>query len=248
MIPTLAALVLALAERIPTLRMRRLPLLRPQLAGDILYLLSGFVVLGALTLAPVRAGSGWVAARLDLGWTAIPWAAQVLVALVLIDLGNYAAHRALHRVDALWRVHAVHHSIVELDWMATFRSHVLEQLLRRVMAPVGLVAVGMPIDATVTASGVFLVWAMTNHANVRLPLAWAEALVVTPRLHRLHHVPATAEHNFGTVFSVWDRLSRRLVVRDVGADTPLGLPRARTTYPQSWLAQLRAPFDRAVRV
>jgi len=173
---------------------------------------------------------------------------QVLVALVLIDLGNYAAHRALHRVDALWRVHAVHHSIVELDWMATFRSHVLEQVLRRLLAPLGLVAVGMPIDATIAASGVFLVWAMTNHANVRLPLAWAEALVVTPRLHRLHHVPATTEHNFGTVFSTWDRLAGRLIVRDVGADTPLGLPRARATYPRSWLAQLRAPFDRAVQV
>jgi sterol desaturase/sphingolipid hydroxylase (fatty acid hydroxylase superfamily) len=83
---------------------------------------------------------------------------------------------------------------------------------------------------------------------LRLPLAWAEALVVTPLLHRLHHVPATTEHNFGTVFSTWDRLAGRLIVRDVGADTPLGLPRARATYPRSWLAQLRAPFDRAVQV
>jgi sterol desaturase/sphingolipid hydroxylase (fatty acid hydroxylase superfamily) len=248
MMPTLAALVLAFAERIPTLRVRRLPLLRPQLGGDVLYLLTGFVALGALGLTLVRAGSAWVAARLDLGWTAMPWVVQVLVALVLIDLGNYAAHRALHRVNVLWRVHAVHHSIGELDWMATFRSHVLEQMLRRVMAPVGLVAVGMPIEATIAASGIFLVWAMTNHANIRLPLAWAEMLVVTPRLHRLHHIPATTEHNFGTVFSVWDRLAGRLVVRDFAPDTALGLPRARTTYPESWLAQLRAPFDRTVRV
>lgn len=244
MMPIVAAVLLLVAERLPRLRVRPQPVVRAQLSGDVLYLLTGWIGLGALGLVAVRGASAWV----DLEWRSVPWLAQVLAALVLIDLGNYAAHRALHRVDALWRIHAVHHSIAELDWMATFRSHLLEQALRRAMAPLGVVALGVPLDATIAASSVFVVWAMTNHANVRLPLAWAEWLVVTPRLHRLHHVPATSERNFGTVLSVWDRLAGRLVVRDVDPDATLGLPRARATYPRSWWAQLRAPFDPSVTV
>src|SRR6185437_5663220 len=46
---------------------------------------------------------------------------QVIEVMFVADLGFYAAHRAFHAVPFLWRFHAVHHSIEELDWLAAFR-------------------------------------------------------------------------------------------------------------------------------
>jgi sterol desaturase/sphingolipid hydroxylase (fatty acid hydroxylase superfamily) len=53
--------------------------------------------------------------------------------------------------------------------------------------------------------------ALTNHwmhANVRLETRRIEWLIITPRTHHIHHSDAL-EHrdkNFGSLFSVWDRL------------------------------------------
>jgi lathosterol oxidase len=51
-------------------------------------------------------------------------------------------HLSLHRFEALWQLHEVHHSSPALDWLATFRSHLLEQALRHFATPLLLVAVG----------------------------------------------------------------------------------------------------------
>jgi sterol desaturase/sphingolipid hydroxylase (fatty acid hydroxylase superfamily) len=52
----------------------------------------------------------------------------VIEAVILADLGFYVAHRLFHGVPWLWRFHAIHHSIQELDWLAGVRVHVLDQL------------------------------------------------------------------------------------------------------------------------
>jgi sterol desaturase/sphingolipid hydroxylase (fatty acid hydroxylase superfamily) len=242
MTPAIVAGVLALVERVPRLRFRALPVLRPYFGTDVVYLLTGYVAGGSLALAYVMHASAWTAAWTGVEWASVPLWLQIALALVMIDFGNYVVHWALHRFDALWRFHAAHHSSQELDWMATFRSHLVEQALRRLVAPLGAIALGLPAEAVVPAAGFFFAWAILNHANVALPVAWLEPLFVTPRLHRLHHVPATSERNLGTVLSVWDRLLGRLVTYDVPRDVVLGLPRGRDAYPQTWVAQLVAPF------
>jgi sterol desaturase/sphingolipid hydroxylase (fatty acid hydroxylase superfamily) len=171
----------------------------------------------------------------------VPFWVQVLLALVAIDFGKYAAHWLLHRSDRLWQFHKAHHSSLELDVMATFRSHLVEQGLRRLLAPTLLIVAGAPAGAVGVAAGIFFVWAMLNHANLRLPLWPIESVLVTPRLHRVHHVPATTERNLGTVFTCWDRLRGTFVVADPSPTASFGLPLERETYPQSWGRQLVAP-------
>jgi sterol desaturase/sphingolipid hydroxylase (fatty acid hydroxylase superfamily) len=243
MIP-LAAIVIALLERVPTLRVQPARLLRRYVATDVLHLLIGFVALGWLgawyftAAADHAAGLGAPRAA----WAAVPFAAQAAAALLAIDLGNYLVHVLMHRSDVLWEFHKTHHSSRHLDWLAAFRSHVVEQLLRRALAPVLLVLAGVPVDAAVTAAGVFLVWAMFIHSNLRLPLGLLEPIFVTPQLHRVHHAPATAERNLGNVLTCWDRLLGTFVAAGPAADAPLGLPRERDTYPQTWGAQLVRPW------
>jgi sterol desaturase/sphingolipid hydroxylase (fatty acid hydroxylase superfamily) len=240
------ALGLAALERFPALRFRRARLFRACFTSDVWYGLTGFVAGTALTTALIVAASDALGAlgvprlaALDL-----PLWATAAVALVTLDLGNYAAHWLMHRVDALWEIHKVHHSSPTLDWLATFRSHLLEQALRRVLAPLGLVLLGVPLDGTLVAAAAFNGWAMLIHSNLRLDLRVMEPVLVTPRLHRIHHDPATSLRNFGTLFTAWDRLLRgRFVHRDVAPDVAFGVP-GEPAYPQGWLRQLVLPLRR----
>jgi sterol desaturase/sphingolipid hydroxylase (fatty acid hydroxylase superfamily) len=166
----------------------------------------GLFAIAWLALAPPTAW--WVqwASRDRLG---APLWLETVLALVLLDLGNYVVHWALHRYPLLWRLHALHHSSPVLDWLATFRAHPLEQIVRRLGAPLFVIAAGVSPAAVGLASAIFIAWAIGNHANLRLRLRALDAFAITPHLHWLHH--ESAEHNFGTVFSVWDRLTGRLM-------------------------------------
>ena len=85
-------------------------------------------------------------------------------------------------------------------------------------------------------------FALIGHSNIAVDLRWAEPLFITPRLHRLHHVPATTHNNFGTVFSLWDHLAGTLTVRDTAIDEPIGVPGELDSYPQRFLDAVRQPL------
>jgi len=238
-----AVLGIALAERSPRLRFARARFLRRHFATDLFYLATGAVALGlalrhaAVSLAAARGPAGPALA-------ALPAPVALLLATVLYDLGAYATHLLLHRFDLLWRFHAVHHSSRTLDWLATFRGHAAEHALRHLASPVALLLLGFPIPVVAAASAIYTAWAALNHANLRVELRCLEPLFITPRLHRLHHVPGTSGRNLGTIFSLWDRM-RGTLVADPGAPlAPLGVPGEIETYPQSWLPQLVEPLRR----
>src|SRR4030095_6572287 len=117
---------------------------------------------------------------------------------VALDLAWYAAHTTLHRVPWLWRIHAVHHSDPALDVTTTIRQHPAEGLVRYLYMGAAALALG----ATPAAFAVYRTWAvlqgMVIHSGVRLParvdalLSW---VIVTPRVHELHHSRITAETN-----------------------------------------------------
>ena len=244
MILAATGLLLAALERMRRLRFRSAPLLRPYFATDTVYLLTGYVVGGSLALAYITAGGELVGTWLGLPRLAalrLPLWVSVPLALLALDLGNYVAHWLLHRVDALWELHKIHHSSRTLDWLATFRSHLLEQVLRRLLAPIVLIACGFPLDVVALAGALFTSWAMLNHSNLHLRLGILEAVLVTPHLHRLHHLSRTTERNLGTVFTLWDRLRGTLVQGEPAAACAFGFPGQTDVYPQRWLWQLAEP-------
>ena len=49
------------------------------------------------------------------------------------DLCVYWGHRLQHRVDFLWRFHAIHHSAEHLDWLAAHREHPLDTVYTATM-------------------------------------------------------------------------------------------------------------------
>ena len=117
-----------------------------------------------------------------------------------------------------------------------------EHLFRNIPTQAVLFAIGFSTEAVALALVVYAAFATVGHSNLLLNLGFLEPLFITPRLHRLHHVPATTEKNFGTVFSLWDRLAGSLVSEDTNPEESLGVPGEEETYPQSWWQQLCQPL------
>jgi sterol desaturase/sphingolipid hydroxylase (fatty acid hydroxylase superfamily) len=234
--------VVGLLERRPALRFRVLTAPRPYLATDIAWYgvaaaataLSVFVfrpVLSAASIAPL-------ADRVD----DLPLAAKLVLGLVVFDFVSFLVHVGLHRSDVLWNLHKVHHSTLELDGFATTRTHMFENLVRFVPGQLVLFLVGMPAPTVALTVGLAATYGVSNHSNLDIRAPWIETILVTPRLHRRHHVPATTQNNYAAIFTIWDRLFGTLVRADTTNDDRYGVPGEIDTYPQHFTQAVREPF------
>lgn len=232
-----AVSLLLVLERVPHLRFLPLPVARPYAGTDLVYLLTSGI---ALSFAARGLGGQFLAPATSFTFSA----ALVVCTFVLYDFGAYVSHRLLHRIDALWELHKVHHSSRELDWLATFRGHILEHVIRQALSPLFLIAAGVPIAVVGVTGAAHAAWAAFGHSNFRPRIRFLDWLLITPRLHRAHHVAAACERNFGTVLSVWDRLAGTLQTDTEASAGPLGVPAEIETYPQTWSVQLVEPLRR----
>ncbi|TML91473.1 MAG: sterol desaturase family protein [Actinobacteria bacterium] len=103
-----------------------------------------------------------------------------------------------------------------------------------------------PSASTVgTTLVIYAAFALNGHSNLRVGGRWLEMVFVTPRLHRLHHLPATTQNNFGTVLTVWDRLFHRFVSRDARPTERTGVPGEIDEYPQRFVSAFCRPMNEA---
>jgi len=234
--------IVARLERMPALRFRVLPAPRPYFTTDLAWYglaiaataISVFVLRPQLTkleIAPIE----HAVARL-------PLAAKFLLGLVVFDFVSFVVHVTLHRSDTLWNVHKVHHSTLHLDGFATTRTHMFENFLRFVPGQAVLFVMGMSASVVAPVVAIAAIYGVSNHSNLGLNLRWAEGLLVTPRLHRRHHVPSTTQHNFGAIFTIWDRLFGTLIQRETTPDERYGVPGEIDSYPQRFLPAFRNPI------
>ncbi len=153
--------------------------------------------------------------------TSSPW--QELIAFVLLDLCLYLWHRACHAFPWLWCLHQVHHSDPFVNVTTAFRLHFLEVLLTTAVKAGFILITGISAEFVLLAETVIALQVMLQHANLRLPgESWLAKLLSTPSLHRVHHSALRFEHdhNFGLMFSLWDRWFGTL---RVGEPARLGL-------------------------
>jgi lathosterol oxidase len=236
--------VLMIAERRSRLRFEVSPFFRAFFASDFVYFATGGILLSLVMRTQALPWAGVFSETVQQALSNASFTLTVGLAVVLHDLGGYISHVLLHRVETLWEFHKVHHSSWTLDWLATFRAHIFEHALRHLFSPVLLILLGFPLTAVGIASGVLAAWAVVVHANLGVSWRWLEPILITPRLHRLHHVPATSDRNLGVFLSVWDRLRGTLETNPTAQLQPTGVPGAVETYPQTWLRQFVEPFTR----
>ncbi len=162
--------------------------------------------LGAVaTLVVNRAGGGLIVLPSH-GWGLLFGAAVYLVAM---DLGEFAFHRAQHRLPWLWTWHSLHHSDPRFDVTTAVRHFWLDPVLKSltVWLAVGLLFKGSPTISLIY--GLLTLYNFVIHSNTRLDFGrWSWALNA-PGYHRLHH-SASPEHfdvNFAALLPIFDVLT-----------------------------------------
>ena len=175
------------------------------------------------------------------------WLAVVL-AVIILDMMIYWQHVAFHKIPVLWRLHKVHHADRDLDASSGLRFHPVEIVISMIYKMVVVVALGAPVVAVIIFEILLNACALFNHANVRLP-GWIERplrlVMVTPKLHRIHHSVIERETNTNYGFSViwWDKIFRSYTDKPKGELT-LGLSEYQTDAPSNLIWSLIAPFKK----
>ena len=159
--------------------------------NDMIYLLlNGQVIMICLAVLIIGMNStaGWlVPGSVSAAIAEQPHWLQFIEAIVLADTGFYFAHRAFHAFPWLWRFHAIHHSIEELDWLAATRVHPLDQIATKGVSLLPVFTLGFS-DVAIGAFMALYGWqSVLIHSNVRInfgPLRW---LLASPEFHHWHH-------------------------------------------------------------
>ena len=211
--PLLIALVVAtgICERVWPAERR--PVLARGHIQDACYLaLHAIVVIPMMTLLSVGAATliGNHAPWIELRSTAT-WPGWLLVPLTVVamDAANWLAHYADHRLDALWRFHALHHSQEELSVLTSFRAHPLMHTTGFILAtiPVMVLMPTRPIAPVLIT--IYVCVGTLQHANLRWTFGPLGRLIVSPAYHRLHHAREDQAVNLGVVLTIWDVLACR---------------------------------------
>ena len=237
------ALILIPLEQLLPLH-RENTILRPGLGVDVLHVVISQVLIRAGMVATVLALS-YVCALIvpdrvqdaiqgQTGWV------QFVQLLLLADLCFYLVHRLVHTVPWLWRFHAIHHSSEQMDWLATFRVHPVDQILNSTIIAVPGVALGFSPAALLAYALVYRVHATLLHSNVRVDFGPLGRVFASPPYHHWHHADEAQayDRNFGGQLVIWDRLFGTLYE---SADLPARYGTG-GTVPNGYIKQLLTPL------
>ena len=154
--------------------------------------------------------------------------AIVTLSVLLLDMLIYWQHRLFHTVPMLWRFHKMHHADSHVDTTTGLRFHPVEIAMSLGIKAAAVVILGVPAIAIVIFEVALNGFALFNHANIRLPQKWDDRIglvLITQRLHRIHHSQAKSESNSNYGFSVswWDRLFNSFTPRAKQSDETLSI-------------------------
>lgn len=136
----------------------------------------------------------------------------IFLSMFVVDYCWYWNHRVLHAKTWLWNTHAAHHSAHHLDVFATTRNSVWSQIFMvyNWLIPTLLFVISGPYWFFI-GRGIARSMSFWNHTRFEpkpgSKVAQMLSLVfITPHQHHWHHNGVGKNCNFGTVFSIWDRL------------------------------------------
>lgn len=212
----------------------------------------GWVVIGLL-FVPILLATSLFVQKEGIGIIPnLPLAYPIRFALTILSLDYtlYVWHWMNHRIPFLWRFHLVHHVDLDLDVSTASRFHVGELLWSVLFRLAQITIIGVDpftlsiFEAAITSSAQF------HHSNIRLPITlerWLNRVIVTPRMHGIHHsiIYQEVNSNFSTIFSFWDRIHRSLRLNIHNSDIVIGVDAyqvpAKVTLVKSLLLPLKPP-------
>ncbi|HEX6590567.1 MAG TPA: sterol desaturase family protein, partial [Moraxellaceae bacterium] len=94
----------------------------------------GIQLISFFTVIPAQHFFAWlINADFQRAIAAQPVWLQFIEILVVVDFTTYWMHRSMHEIPWLWKIHAVHHSTEQMDWLASSRIHFLEIVANRLL-------------------------------------------------------------------------------------------------------------------
>lgn len=177
----------------------------------------------------------------------LPGFLRLPIAVALMDYTLYLWHYLTHRVPALWRFHVVHHADLDLDASTALRFHFGEIAVSALWRAAQVRVLGVSPRALSIWQTFLFVSVLFHHSNLRLSPGAERRLsrlIVTPRVHGVHHsaVRAETDSNWSSGLSIWDRLHGTL-----GPDVPqgeitIGVPAYRAPRQVTLARLLLMPF------
>lgn len=208
---------------------------------------AGVQVLSFMAMVPVQALFAW-AVRLDFQQAVAtqPVWLQFVEILLVVDFTTYWVHRAFHQVPLLWNFHAIHHSSLQMDWLAGSRMHLVDVLVTRAAGFLPVFVLGFSPAALYAYLAFVSIHAVYIHANVRWRWPVLRWVIATPEYHHWHHSSEDEglDRNFAGFLPLWDVVFRT-------AHLPGRWPQRYGTVhfqpPEDYLGQLLYPFRRRGR-
>lgn len=176
---------------------------------------------------------------------ALPLWQQLLIAILIADVGITLAHFASHRIQVLWRLHAVHHSVKRMYGFNGLMKHPLHQFIETLAGVSPLLLMGISQDVLSLLIVAVVLQLLLQHSNVAYFTGPLKYLLAVNIVHRFHHLKTAEEGdvNFGLFTNLTDYClgtvyydkNRTIGTDDIGiGDQP--------DYPVGYLSQLIQPF------
>jgi len=150
-----------------------------------------------------------------------------MVALLVVNLVDYWAHRLMHQIPAFWHIHKVHHATEQLNWGSNYHRHFAMGIVATPLITVTTLLLGTHL---VPPFGlIHMTVEHLQHANIRIRFGWLNYLVALPEVHRYHHSkdPRHYNTNFAGGFVIWDQVfgtyhyDPRAPATDFGINEPM---------------------------
>ncbi|CAN5135588.1 sterol desaturase family protein [soil metagenome] len=177
----------------------------------------------------------------------LPNRLEVVAAVVLLDYTLYLWHVLTHKLPFLWRFHVVHHIDLDLDASTAFRFHFGEIAISVAWRAVQIIVIGVSRHSLRAWQRFLLPSIIFHHSNLRLPYAAEKLLcnlIVTPRLHGIHHstVRSETDSNWSSGLTVWDKLHRTYSDISDHDGVKIGVPAFRRPEDIELLPLIELPF------
>ena len=186
-------------------------ILRPEWDVDLFYFCFNHLAISAILIFANYHTShfGWaVSESLQASIQSMPITLQVILIVLSADFVLYWEHRTFHEVKWLWPIHAVHHSIEDIDWLAGSRGHFIQVFSERAMVMIPLYLLGADETALNIYVTIAALQAILIHTNLSIPFGPLKYVFVTPQFHHWHHSsekPAI-DTNYSAHTVIFDRL------------------------------------------
>lgn len=141
----------------------------------------------------------------------MPEIARTIAGVLLLDYTLWWWHWANHRIPFFWRFHLVHHTDRDMDATTALRFHFGEMALSVLLRAAQIRIFGTDRKTVAIWTAMLVPAVVFQHSNTRLPRRLDRALtavIVTPRMHGIHHSEREEERNtnWSSLFPWWDWL------------------------------------------